>query len=301
MFARFGEKIVGDAGNFRPLRAVPRLFLPAFPERRPLRNFRRIWDDRPADTGCCRREMICVARAKAVFLLLKINTPTPVLIVWSFCFSRFRSFRLFYFPRLHFLFCALSRPFFSVSFFPLFPFFLLFLCLFPVFLFFSSFLCFFFFSLFFFPFFSFFLFPLFLPFFSFLPRTFGCSRFLTLSPFSPRSFLKFLLSCSFFFSFRDFIFTFSFVAFHLSPSRPFWDVLFSCSLSFSSAVFCVLFFLSPFVPPLNSRILLFSLSDLSCLAFFCSFSFGLFLFSPLFLASAFFPFFLPFFEVWRGG
>ena len=204
--------------------------------------------------------------------------PTPALTVSSFCFSRFRSFRLFYFPRLHFLFCALSRPFF-------FRFFLSSVSLFSSFS--LSFPC--------FP--LLFLFPLFLPFFSFLPRTFGCSRFLTLSLFSPPAFFEVLAFLFFLLFLPRLYFYVIFCGLSSFSTRPFWDVLFSCFLSFSSAVFCVLFFLSPFVPPLSSRILLFSLSDLSCLAFFCSFSFGLFLFSPLFLASAFFPFFLPFFEV----
>ena len=277
------------------------LFLAVFLERRPLRNFRRIWDDRPADTGCCRREMICVARAKAVFCYWR---SIRRLRFWSFDLSVFPvSVLSAYFIFLAFissfaLSLGLFFPFLSFLCFPFFFFFFvfsLFSSSFPLSSVSSFFLCFS--SLFslFFSFRCFFLFSLF---------SRGLLDVLAFLPFHlslPRPFLKFLLSCSFFFSFRGFIFTFSFVAFHLSPSRPFGMSFFLVLFPSLPRFFCVLFFLSPFVPPLSSRILLFSLSDLSCLPFFCSFSFGLFLFSPLFLASAFFPFFLPFFEVWRGG
>lgn len=192
----------------------------------------------------------------------------PLILFSSPSFPLLRSLSAFFFR--FFLSSVSLFSSFSLSFpcFPLlflFPLFLLFFSVsLPFFLFFSSFRCFFLFSL-------------------FLPRTFGCSRFLTLSPFSPPAFFE-VLAFLFFLLFLPRLYfyvlfcglsPFSFAAFWGCPFFLFSFLLFRGFLRLVlSLPFCTPFKL-PYPSLFSVRFVLFGLFfalSLSAFSFFLLFS-----------------------------
>ena len=194
-------------------------------------------EDQYADSGFDR--LIFLFFPFPFFPLILFSSPSfPLLRSLSAFFFRFFLSSVSLFSSF-----SLSFPCFPLLF--LFPLFLLFFSVFlPFFLFFSSFRCFFLFSL-------------------FLPRTFGCSRFLTFSPFSPPAFFEVL----------------AFLFFLLFLPRLYFYVLFCGLSSFSPPAFfevlAFLFFLL-FLLRLYFYVLFCGLSP---------FSFAAFLGCPFFLFS----------------